>query len=47
LRGGVLHLAQVVGRQIEVNGGQVFLEAVQLSGAGDGHNPGLLGQQPG
>ena len=39
-------LCDVLGSQIEVGGGQVLLKSLDAPGAGDGHDPRLLGQQP-
>ena len=47
LRGGGLDLAEVVGRQLDVDCADVLVEALQSSGAGDRDDPGLLGEQPG
>src|SRR6185437_3050882 len=41
-----LQFAQILRRKHERGRGQVFLEARQLGGAGNGHDPGLLRQQP-
>ena len=45
--GGALDLAQIVGRQLHVNRAEVLLQAVQLGGARDRHDPRLLRQHPG
>ena len=47
LRGGVVDFAEVVRRERDGNGSDVLVEALPLPGAGDGHDPRLLGQQPG
>src|SRR6266545_8029494 len=43
---GIFDLTQVVRRQFKVSRTEVLLQAVQLRGAWDGNNPGLLRQQP-
>ena len=43
----VVQLAEFGLGEGEVGGGEVLLESVQLGGAGDGHDPRLLGEQPG
>ena len=43
----LVDLAQVVGRELDVRGAEVLLQAVQLRGARDRHDPRLLGEQPG
>ena len=47
LRGRGLDLAEVVGRQLDGRRPEVLLQAMQLRGARDGDDPGLLGEQPG
>ena len=47
LRCSGLDLPQVVGGELDVGGGDVLLEPVQLRGAGDRDDPRLLGEQPG
>ena len=44
---GAIDLAQVVGRQLDGGCAEVLLQAMQLGGAGDRNDPGLLRQQPG
>ncbi len=46
LGGSALDLTEIVGRQLDCHCAKVLLQALQLSGAGDGHNPRLLRQQP-
>ena len=43
----VVQLAEFGLGEGDVGGGEVLLESVQLGGAGDGHDPRLLGEQPG
>ena len=43
----LVDLAKVLGLELDAGGADVFLEAVQLGGAGDRHDPRLLRQQPG
>ena len=45
--GGRGDLLEVLGCQLDVDRPGVLLQAVDLRGAGDGHDPGVLGQQPG
>jgi hypothetical protein len=45
-RGRALDLTKVLGREVKVGGAEVFLEALELSGTGDGNNPRLLGEEP-
>ena len=45
LRGGVLDLGELVGRQLDVGSADVLPQAVQLAGAGDRDDPGLLGSR--
>ena len=47
LGGGALDLAEIVGRQFDGSRADVLLQAMQLRGAGDRHDPRLLRQQPG
>ena len=47
LGGGVLDLAEIVGGECDVGGADVLLQALKPPGAGDRHDPGLLGEQPG
>ncbi len=47
LCGGTLNLTQIVGRQFNGHGADVLFQPVQLRGAGNGHDPRLLRQQPG
>src|SRR5262249_15331491 len=47
LRGGDIDLTEILRRQLDSNGSDVLLQAMQLPGAGDGDNPGLLRQKPG
>jgi hypothetical protein len=44
LRGGVLDLAEITGHQLKVGGADVLVEALQPPGAGNGDDPGLLGE---
>jgi len=44
---GVLDLAVIIGRQVDLGGGDVLLESVQLRGARDRHDPWFLGEEPG
>jgi hypothetical protein len=46
LRGGGLDLAEVIGRQLRVDGADVLVETLQPAGAGDRDDPGLLGERP-
>jgi hypothetical protein len=43
----VFDLAEVFGRQPDVDRSDVFFESLHLRSAGDRHYPGLLGEQPG
>jgi hypothetical protein len=43
----VVQLAEFGLGEGDVGGGEVLLESVQLGGARDGHDPRLLGEQPG
>src|SRR5690349_3500336 len=43
----VIELAQVVGRECDVDGAEILLEAMQLRRAGDRDDPRPLGEQPG
>lgn len=45
--GGFADLVQVSLGQFDVGRSEVLVQAVQLAGARDRHNPRLLGQQPG
>jgi hypothetical protein len=45
LRGGVLDLGELVGRQLDIGSADVLPQAVQLAGAGDRDDPGLLGSR--
>ena len=45
--GGVVELRQLIGGQVEVGGGEVLLEAMELGGAGDRHVRRVLGEDPG
>ena len=47
LVGGRGDLLKVLGGELDVDCVSVFLQAVGLGGAGDGHDPRVLGQQPG
>ena len=47
LLSGLVDLAQVFGREFDVDGAKVFFQAMQFRGAGDGYDPRLLRQQPG
>ena len=47
LRGGGLDLAEVVGRELDRGGPEVLVQPMELRGARDGDDPGLLGEQPG
>src|SRR2546422_1756435 len=47
LRGGALDLAEVVRRQCDVGCSEILLQAVQLRGSRNGHDPRLLRQHPG
>src|SRR6516162_5954265 len=40
-------LAQIGRGQFDIDRSKVFLEAMQLCGTGDRHDPGFLSQQPG
>jgi hypothetical protein len=44
---GAVDVAQILARQFDVSRFDVFLQPVQLRGAGDRRDPRLLGQQPG
>ena len=44
---GLVDLAQVVGRELELRRAEVLLQAVRLGRAGDRDDPGLLGEEPG
>jgi hypothetical protein len=46
LGGSTLDLPEVVSSELDCRYAKVLLLALQLTGAGDGHNPRLLGQQP-
>jgi hypothetical protein len=47
LVGGILDLAEVVGGQLKGGCSEVLVEALHSTGAGDRHDPRLLGEQPG
>ena len=47
LGSGAVDFPQIVGRQFDRNGPDIFLQPVRLRGPGDRNNPGLLGKQPG
>jgi hypothetical protein len=47
LGGGALDLPEIVGCQVDASRSDVLLKPEQLRGAGDRHDPRLLGQQPG
>lgn len=47
LGGGGVDFGEVGWGELDVGGGYVFLQAVELGGAGDGDHPGLLGEDPG
>src|SRR4051794_5959707 len=44
---GSFNAAQIVRAQLDGSTANIFLETVQLGGAGDRHDPGPLGEQPG
>jgi hypothetical protein len=44
---GPLDLCKIVAGQLKVCGREVFLETLEPPGAGDGHDPGLLREEPG
>jgi hypothetical protein len=44
---GPLDLCKIVAGQLKVCGCEVFLETLEPPGAGDGHDPGLLREEPG
>jgi hypothetical protein len=44
---GAIDLSKIVGGQFDCHCAEVLVQAMQLSSAGDGNNPRLLGQQPG
>jgi hypothetical protein len=46
LRSSGIDLTKVVGSEFDGNRAKVLLQPVHFSGAGDGHDPGLLRQQP-
>src|SRR5882672_10313784 len=46
LRSSGLDVTQIVGRQFDGGRCDVLLQSPELRGAGDWHNPWLLGQQP-
>src|SRR5438128_2133709 len=46
LRRGAVDRAELVGRQLDVGCSEVLLEAVQLRGARNRHDPRLLREQP-
>ena len=46
LRKGGFDVAEIARSQLDVGSFDVFVEAVQLGGAGDGDDPGLLGEEP-
>jgi hypothetical protein len=46
LRGGLLDLGQIAGRQVDVDRSRVLVQALQPAGARDGNDPRLLCQQP-
>src|SRR6185295_16179614 len=46
LRERVAYLAEVVASQLDVHGGGVFLHAIGLRRAGDGHDPRSLCEEP-
>ena len=45
--GGAFDLAQIVGCQFDIHRPDIFVQAIELRRARDGHDPRLLGQQPG
>ena len=46
-RGEFVEVGQLVGGQRYPGGGGVLLDALEAAGAGDGHDPRVLGEQPG
>src|SRR5512147_2563303 len=46
LRGSAFDLAEIVRRELECNGAEVFFQARELRGAGDRNDPRLPGEQP-
>ena len=47
LRGRSVDVAQILRRQLDIGRPEVFREPRELCGAGNGNDPGLLGEQPG
>jgi hypothetical protein len=43
---GALDFGEVLRCQLDFRRAEVFLQPMQLGGAGDRHDPGLLGEQP-
>src|SRR6266567_526638 len=46
LCGSAIDLMEIIGSEFEGNCSDVFVQAMQLRGTGDWHDPRLLGQQP-
>ena len=46
LRSGCVDLAQIVGRKLDLHRPEIFIEPIELRGAGDRYDPRFLSEQP-